>query len=175
MDELCILFQDWVAFASLAIFCSRTYRGHKRPHGGTDWREIKIKLYSRNNHAGMFVWPKGIIWWWKSWGLRAPQIYVAKKQSLGIFLKIHYINLGALNPQLFHHQMIPLGHMNIPAWLFLQYNLIFYFMSICATVCPPLKNFFPRENDFISLSDLAEVEVVTIYKRSLLSLLRCRK
>ena len=39
------------------------------------------------------------------------------------------------------------------------------------SLSPPLKYFFPGENDFISLSDLAEVEVVTIYKRSLFSLL----
>ena len=119
----------WVAASRLG---SLSVKGMKLPV--LNQKGQKIKWHWRNNHAGMFIWPKGIIWWWKSGGLRAPQIYVAKKQSLGIFLKIHYINLGALNPQLFHHQMIPLGHMNIPAWLFLQYNLFFYFMSICATV-----------------------------------------
>ena len=31
---------------------------------------------------------------------------------------------GSLNPHFFHHQMIPVGHMNIPTWLFLAYNFI---------------------------------------------------
>ena len=104
-----------IAIQSVIVLClgitQEVYR--KRGHSGTDRREIKIKLYWRNNHAGMFIWPKGIIWQWESGGLRAPQIYVAKKQSLGIFLKIYYINLGALKPPLFHCQMIPLPLMII--------------------------------------------------------------
>ena len=66
----------------------------KLPHSSTKMGQIKIKLYRRNNHAGMFIWPKGIIWRWKSGGLRAPQFYVAKSESLGIFVKFCYIKLG---------------------------------------------------------------------------------
>ena len=85
-----------IAIQSVIVLClgitQEVYR--KRGHSGTDRREIKIKLYWRNNHAGMFIWPKGIIWWWKSWGLRAPQIYVMNFQKYPKGLLFCYIHLG---------------------------------------------------------------------------------
>ena len=64
--------------------------------------------------------------------VKGPLIYVMIFQKYPKGVVFCYINLGrgALNTQLFHHQMIPLGHMNIPAWLFLQYNLIFISLSL---------------------------------------------
>ena len=63
-------------------------------HSSTKKGQIKIKLYRRNNHAGMFIWPKGIIWRWKSGGLRAPQFYVAKFHKNPKGLTFCYIKLG---------------------------------------------------------------------------------
>ena len=61
-------------------------------------------------------------------GVKGPPIPLSKilNKSQGSPILLSKIQ-GALNPHFYHHQMIHMGHMNIPAWLFLGYNLIFLY------------------------------------------------
>ena len=61
----------------------------------------------------------------RKWGVKGPPILCSKIGLPWDILENLWSKIwGALNPPFSHLQMIPLGHMNIPTGLFLDFNLI---------------------------------------------------
>ena len=61
----------------------------------------------------------------RKWGVKGPPILCSKNGLPWDFSENLWSKIwGALNPPFSHLQMIPLGHMNIPTGLFLDFNFI---------------------------------------------------
>ena len=61
----------------------------------------------------------------RKWGVKGPPILCSKIGLPWDILENLWSKIwGALNPPFSHLQMIPLGHMNIPTGLFLDFNFI---------------------------------------------------